>query len=173
MWYYKLILFSPLQLFQFSRCFCSNLEWAIVMQRLVSNISPKSWQRWWCLLCTRPIRLVGFINRNNSQWVDISLHSDTLSSFRANQFFLLLLIATRLAEKKKIPEYLEKTTNLLQVTDQFYYMLYGVNRAGFKLTTAPYGIIKQGRTFWKEMFYLHLNITHKKFTLYYHTSPIL
>jgi hypothetical protein len=60
--------------------------------------------------------------------------------------FLLLLIATRLAEKKKIPEYLEKTTNLLQVTDQFYYM-YGVNRAGFKLTTAPYGIIKQGRTF--------------------------
>ena len=35
--------------------------------------------------------------------VDISLHSDTLSSFRVNKILLLLLKAVCIAEKQQIP----------------------------------------------------------------------
>ena len=46
--------------------------------------------RWWrCTLCTRPTCLVGILivlaYWNNCWHVDMSLHSDTLSWFRANQ----------------------------------------------------------------------------------------
>ena len=53
------------------------------------------WWWWWCHLCTRPTRFVEFAiivaYWNNSPRVDISLYSDTLSWFQANQslFFLL------------------------------------------------------------------------------------
>jgi len=40
---------------------------------------------------------------NNSPWVDMSLHSDTLFWFRANQSLLLFLSAACLAEKQQIP----------------------------------------------------------------------
>jgi hypothetical protein len=40
---------------------------------------------------------------NNSPRVDMSLHSDTLFWFRANQSLLFLLYAACLAEKPQIP----------------------------------------------------------------------
>jgi hypothetical protein len=40
---------------------------------------------------------------NNRPWVDMSLHSDTLSWFWANQFLLLLLNAVCFAEKQRTP----------------------------------------------------------------------
>ena len=40
---------------------------------------------------------------NNSSWVDMSLHSHTLSWFLANQSLLILLWAVCLAEKQQIP----------------------------------------------------------------------
>jgi hypothetical protein len=40
---------------------------------------------------------------NNSLWVDMSQHSDTLSWFRVNQSLLFLLNAVCLAEKQQIP----------------------------------------------------------------------
>jgi len=48
---------------------------------------------WRCLLCTRAILYLGWIftvldHRNNSSRVDMSLHSDTLSWFRANPSLL-------------------------------------------------------------------------------------
>jgi hypothetical protein len=42
-------------------------------------------------------------NWNNSPRIDMSLHSDTLSRFRANQSLLFLLNAVCLAEKQQIP----------------------------------------------------------------------
>ena len=42
---------------------------------------------------------------NNSPRVDMSLHSDTLSWFRANQYLLFLLNAACLAEKQQLPIY--------------------------------------------------------------------
>jgi hypothetical protein len=41
--------------------------------------------------------------RDNSPWVDMSLHSNTLSWFQANQSLLFLLNATCLVEKQQIP----------------------------------------------------------------------
>jgi hypothetical protein len=40
---------------------------------------------------------------NNSPWVDVSLHSDTLFWFRVNQSLLVLLNVACLAEKQHIP----------------------------------------------------------------------
>ena len=40
---------------------------------------------------------------NNSPWVDMSLHTDTLFLFRANQSLLLLINDACLAEKQQIP----------------------------------------------------------------------
>jgi hypothetical protein len=42
-------------------------------------------------------------NWNNNPWVDMSLHSDTLFWFRANQSLLFLLNAVCLAKKQQIP----------------------------------------------------------------------
>jgi hypothetical protein len=59
-----------------------------------------------CPLCTRSTRLVGFFivlaHWNNSPRVDMSLHSDTLSWFGANQSLLFLLNDVYLAEKQQI-----------------------------------------------------------------------
>ena len=41
---------------------------------------------------------------NNDPWVDMSLHSDTLTWFRVNQYLLFLLSTARLTEKQKIPD---------------------------------------------------------------------
>ena len=38
---------------------------------------------------------------NNNPWVDMSLHLDTLSRFRANESFLLLLNAVYLVKKQQ------------------------------------------------------------------------
>ena len=43
---------------------------------------------------------------NNSHWVDMSLHSDTLFWFRPNQSLLFLLNAAFLAEKQKYQFYI-------------------------------------------------------------------
>jgi len=40
---------------------------------------------------------------NNSLWVDMSLHMDTLSWFQANQSLFVLLNAACLAQKQQIP----------------------------------------------------------------------
>jgi hypothetical protein len=65
--------------------------------------------RWWFLLCTRPnmaswifIVLHNVANWNKSSQVDMSLHSETLFWFTANQSLLLLLSAVCLAEKQQI-----------------------------------------------------------------------
>ena len=62
---------------------------------------------WWSPLCTRPTPLVWFFivlaHWNNSTLIDMSLHADTLSSFRANQSLLFLHNAECLAEKQQIP----------------------------------------------------------------------
>ena len=56
--------------------------------------------------CNRPTRWVGFFivlaHWNNSPRVDMSLHSNTLFWFRANQSLLFLLNAACLAEKQQI-----------------------------------------------------------------------
>jgi len=61
----------------------------------------------WCPLCTRPTRWVGYLllaHWNNSLWVNMSLQSDTLFWFRANQSLLLLpSAACFIAERQQIP----------------------------------------------------------------------
>ena len=61
--------------------------------------------RWWCLLCTRPTCLVGFLivlaHWNNSPGVDMVLHYDTLFWFWANQSLPLLLNVVSQAERCK------------------------------------------------------------------------
>jgi hypothetical protein len=59
---------------------------------------------WWGSLCTRPIRLLGFIvlaHFNNNPRIDMSPHSDTLAWFRANQSLPFLLNAACLGEKQQ------------------------------------------------------------------------
>ena len=61
--------------------------------------------RWyWGLLCTRPTRLfwifILLAHWNNSTWVEMSPHLDTLCWFRANQSLLFLLNAACLVEKQ-------------------------------------------------------------------------
>jgi hypothetical protein len=61
--------------------------------------------RWWWPLCTKPTHLM-FIELaywNNTWRVNMSLYSETLSSFRATQSLLLLLNAACLSEKQQIP----------------------------------------------------------------------
>jgi hypothetical protein len=60
----------------------------------------------WCPLCTWPTQLVEtfivLVHWNNSLHVDMSVHTDTLSWLRANQFLFLLLNAAFLDEKQQI-----------------------------------------------------------------------
>ena len=62
---------------------------------------------WWSPHCSRPIRRVGFFivlaHWNNSPRVDMSLHSDALFWFRADQSLLFILNAACLAQKQQIP----------------------------------------------------------------------
>jgi hypothetical protein len=78
-------------------------EWLLFMAR--TSLFSTRW--WWGPLCSRPTRWVGFFivlaHWNNSPRVDMSLHSDTLVWFRANQSLLFLLNAACLAEKQQIP----------------------------------------------------------------------
>ena len=69
---------------------------------IMVRTSQFSVRRWWGPLCTRPTRWVGSLvlaHWNNSPRVDMSLHSDTLFWFRANQSLLFLLNAACLAKK--------------------------------------------------------------------------
>jgi hypothetical protein len=43
------------------------------------------------------------VHWNNSPWIDMSHHSDTLSWFQGNQSLLFLINAACLAEKQHIP----------------------------------------------------------------------
>ena len=47
--------------------------------------------------------LIVLAHWNNSLWVDMSLHTDTLSCFRTNQYLLSLLNVECLAEKQQLP----------------------------------------------------------------------
>jgi hypothetical protein len=60
---------------------------------------------------------------NNSLWVDMSLHSDTLSWFRANQSLLLLLNAACFVEMQQIP------ILLLLLKDRNVFVVYRMNCA--------------------------------------------
>ena len=59
-----------------------------------------------CLLCSKPSCLcwifIVLVYWNNSLWVDMFPHSDTLSRFWANQSFLLLLNMVCLGKNKQI-----------------------------------------------------------------------
>ena len=84
-----------------------NAKWAIF--RLYhghgeNKLHSMKW--WWCSLCSRSTCWVGFFfiaHWKNSPRVDMSLHSDTLSWFRAKQSLLLLLNVAWIAEKQQIP----------------------------------------------------------------------
>ena len=58
---------------------------------------------WWGLLCARSWIFIVLSHCNNSPRVDMSLYSDTLFWFRANQSLFLLLNAACLAVKQQIP----------------------------------------------------------------------
>ena len=60
--------------------------------------------RWWCPHCTTPIFIV-LAHCNNTVWVDMSLHSATLSQFQANQSGFTPQHWC-LAEKQQIPIFL-------------------------------------------------------------------
>ena len=85
--------------------------WLMPTQQFFSYIMARtsyfSMRWWWGQLCTRPTSSVGFFivlaHWNNSLWIDMSAHSDTLSWFWANQFLLFLLNAACLVEKQQIP----------------------------------------------------------------------
>jgi hypothetical protein len=73
---------------------------------IMTRTSYISMTLWICLLCTKLTLSWTFIvlaHWNNSPHIDVSLHSDTLSWFKANQSLLFLLNAACLAEKQQIP----------------------------------------------------------------------
>ena len=70
-------------------------KWAMFQLYLGEN-KIHSMKGWWCLLCTRPAHW------NNSPWVDMSLHLDTLFWFRANKSLLLLLNVVCLVDTQQI-----------------------------------------------------------------------
>jgi len=90
--------------------FQSLSEWVIVVECQFSNFPAISWQeqvhfQWEddevCFVPDQHAEL-DFYSANNSLRVDISLHSDTLFWFQANQS-LLFIHAACLAEKQPIP----------------------------------------------------------------------
>jgi hypothetical protein len=82
-----------------------NTKWAIFQ---LHNGETKVYSvRWWCLLCNKAIRfcLFGFFGasllKQQTMPIDISLNSDTLSRFWANQSSFFLLIAVCLVEDQE------------------------------------------------------------------------
>ena len=77
---------------------------------------------WWGPLCTRPTSLVGFFielaHWNNSPWVNMSPHLDTLFWFRANQTcsFSLLINA------------------FLGRSNKYHFIVFGLTRPGLEHT---------------------------------------
>jgi hypothetical protein len=94
----------------FHRCFLisfTSFDWGvseekikmwIVNGRQTTNERRRTTDAKWWYKLTLPLARWA----NNSQWVDMSLHSDTLFWFRANQSLLFLLNAAFLAEKQQI-----------------------------------------------------------------------
>ena len=85
----------------------SDYCWMPTQQFFSYIMARKSWfsmRWWWGQLWSRPTRWVGFFivhsHWNNSLQVDMSLHSDTLFWFLANQFLLFLLTAAWLSKKQ-------------------------------------------------------------------------
>ena len=79
-----------------------NANSAIFQHYHSENILLFLW-RWWCPFCTRLSWLfIVLAHWNNSPRIDMSLHSDTLFWFTANQSLLFLLSATCLEEKHQI-----------------------------------------------------------------------
>ena len=89
-------------------------EWVIVVKHQFINFSAISWLEQvnfqWnddevCFVLDHHTELdfIVLAHWNNSPWVDMSLHSDTLFWFRANQSLLFLLNAVCLVEKQQIP----------------------------------------------------------------------
>lgn len=106
----KWLIIAECQMSNFSSCSCLMFpskvkkKWLIIVECQLYHIENKLHSnKWWCLFCARPIRLrwifIVLVQSNNSQWVDMSLHSEMLSWFQANQSFPLL---TSLAEKQQI-----------------------------------------------------------------------
>ena len=65
-----------------------NTKWADIFSYISTRTNSQSVRSWRCSLWNDPL------------WVDMSLHSNTLSPFRANQFLFLLLNTVFLAEKQ-------------------------------------------------------------------------
>ena len=74
---------------------------------IMARINCNLMRWWWCPFCTRPACWVWIFmvlaQRNNNLWVDMSSHSDTLSRFQVNQYFLFLLNVASSVEKQQIP----------------------------------------------------------------------
>jgi len=88
-------------------------EWVIIVERQLSNLSTISW--WEQVIFNEMIMMsalfwtstlswifIVLAHWDNSPRVDMSLHSDTLSHFLANQSLLFLLNTACLAEKQEI-----------------------------------------------------------------------
>jgi hypothetical protein len=86
---------------------CCSTPIQLFFSYIMARTGWLSMRWWWILPCSRPTRWVEFFivlaHWNNSPWVDMSFHSDTLLWFRANQSLLFLLNAACLAEKQQIP----------------------------------------------------------------------
>jgi hypothetical protein len=89
-------------------------EWVMVAYGQLSNFSAISWREqvifyeMMMMFALFKINTLSWIfivlaHWNNSPCTDMSIHSDTLFWFRANQFLLFLLNAECLAEKQQIP----------------------------------------------------------------------
>ena len=89
-------------------------EWVMVAYGQLSNFSAISWREqvifneMMMMFALFKINTLSWIfivlaHWNNSPWTDMSIHSDTLFWFWANQFLLFLINAECLAEKQQIP----------------------------------------------------------------------
>jgi hypothetical protein len=115
----KSLLFIQLPIFSFyiksffkwvSGCWLLNTKWAICQQYHGENKVHS--MIWWC---SRYIKmpnliLIVLVHWNNSLWVDMSLHLDTLSLLRANQSLLYSIILCSLWKSSIIPILLSDLT---------------------------------------------------------------
>jgi hypothetical protein len=85
-------------------CCSTPAKWAIFLLLYGENKRYISMRWWWYPLCTRAKRIFAvLVHWKNTPRGDMSVHSDALSWFRANQSLLLLLNDVCLAEKQQIP----------------------------------------------------------------------